>query len=632
MRAVLLSAIRGWIALALVLACTVSSTSQAADGAASIRGMIGLGTWATQAEFKDITVTRNGETLFASDPARGLNGWKVIRGNWEVVDGALRQTSEREDARIVIGDPTWSDYTLSLKARKIDGNEGFLVCFGLTNTTVKSWWNLGGWRNTRHAMESPGLSTEGVEGNIQTGRWYDIRIELKENTVRAFLDNQLIHELAQVPAQRYFSHALIPDLIADPSVVEIDGTFYCNATTDGAGAGLSTSGLPVTWKSKDFLNWSFSGSIFPADFTAKYWAPSNLVRKDGRYYLFPTLNNKITAVVADSPEGPFHPIAGSSLQAFPIKVGNPIDAEVFTDDDGASYMVWSQRGIGKLKPDFSGFDGKQTLIRTKRGGYSEGPYLFKRKGIYYYLYTLEGNENYRYAYMISRASPMGPWEAPEQDIIATTDHARGIFGPGHGCFFNPRGSDQWYFVYLEFGLAGTNRQVHADKMNFNADGTIQPIQLTSEGVGALREDINKGRSNLALSSKASASSTADEYRVPVIADPRLNRYEDYPASNAVDGANGSRWMTAQGDSSPWFQIDLGDIRDVSRTELYFVKPTAGHAYRIEHSTDGVTWQRFGGHEDVVVKSPHVDENRIRTRYLRVTILHGTAGLWEFRVY
>lgn len=95
---------------------------------------------------------------------------------------------------------------------------------------------------------------------------------------------------------------------------------------------------------------------------------------------------------------------------------------------------------------------------------------------------------------------MGPWEAPEQDIIATTDPGAKIFGPGHGCFFHPQGSEQWYFVYLEFGRGGTTRQIYADKMNFNTDGTIQPIQLTKAGVGAPRPDTEPSP-NLAFDCK-----------------------------------------------------------------------------------------------------------------------------------
>lgn len=439
--------------------------TQAAD---AISGLVGVGTWGTQAEYKDIKVVKDGQTLFVGDFSNGLQGWKTTRGRWEVVDGAVRQTSNDEDARALVGAPSWSNYTLTLKARKLGGNEGFLILFGLPapEARVKSWWNLGGWGNTRHAVEAPGLFAESVPGKIETGRWYDLKVELSGNTVRAYLDNQLIHTASKPSdkdAQREFGHALIPDLIADPSIAEFDGTFYLYATTDGMGQGLATSGLPVVWKSKDFLNWSFSGSIFPANFDAKYWAPSAPILKEGRYYLFPTLDNRITAVVADSPAGPFRTLDGKDLtktsgwKKFPIAVGHPIDAEIFRDDDGSYYMAWSQRYIAKLKPDFSGFEGEPVLIHTKRGGYSEGPGLFKRNGIYYYLYTLGGSENYQYAYMMSRTSVLGPWEAPEQDIIATTDRQLGIFGPGHGCFFNPKGSPQWYFVYLEYGRSETTR-------------------------------------------------------------------------------------------------------------------------------------------------------------------------------
>ena len=631
-----------FVGFSILLAALVSLLPLArAAGATS--GMIGVGTWATQAEFKDIKVVKGDQTLFTSDFSNGSQGWKTERGKWEVVDGALRQTSDQEDARALVGDSNWSDYTLTLKARKLGGNEGFLILFGMpsADSAVKSWWNIGGWGNTRDTIEAPGMWAETVPAKIETGRWYDIKIELSGNTVRAFLDGKLIQTATKPSdedAQREFGHALIPDLFADPDITEFDGTFYCYGTTDGAGAGLATSGLPVVWKSKDFLNWSFSGSLFSSNFDAKFWAPNAAVYKDGRYYLFPTLDNRITALVADSPDGPFRTLDGKDItktsgwKQFPITVGHPIDAMVFRDDDGAFYMVWSQRYIAKLKPDFSGFDGEPVLIHTKRGGYSEGPYLFKRNGIYYYLYTLGGSENYQYAYMMSHTSVLGPWEAPEQDIFATTDHEKGIYGPGHGCFFKPKGSSQWYFVYLEYGRSGTTRQVMADKMNFNADGTIQPIKLTLQGVGALRPNPEYDTPNLALGKSATASSTLPDFRVPPIADPRLNRIETYLPTNALDGSNGSRWMAAEDDTNAWYQLDLGKVCDIKRTELYFVKPTAGHAYRLDYSVDGKGWKPYGVHEELEVESPHADVKSVRARYLKLTILEGTPGLWEFRVY
>ncbi|MDQ3813986.1 MAG: DUF1080 domain-containing protein, partial [Armatimonadota bacterium] len=149
-----------------------------------IRCMIGVGTWATQAEFKDIKVTRGDQTLLASDFSRGTEGWKLTHGKWEVVDGALRQSSDEQDARALIGDPTWGDYTLSLKARKLGGKEGFLIIFGSPGDDAKSWWNLGGWDNTQHAIQIPGVPPSEVPGKIETNRWYDIRVELQGPTVK----------------------------------------------------------------------------------------------------------------------------------------------------------------------------------------------------------------------------------------------------------------------------------------------------------------------------------------------------------------------------------------------------------------------------------------------------------------
>lgn len=628
------------IALAFALVGSSSLLLAAND---AISGLVGVGTWSTQAEFKDIKVAKNGQTLFESDFSKGLEGWTTSRGRWQIIDGALRQTSLEEDARALIGHADWTDCTLTFKARKLGGAEGFLAFFGMpaADSPEKSFWNIGGWGNSAHAIQSPGIPESRKRGRIDDHRWYDVKVELSGNTVRTYLDGALIQTGARPSdkdAQREFPHALIPDMLADPNIVEIDGTFYCYATTDGMGQGLATAGLPVVWKSKDFLNWSFTGSIFSAGYDAKYWAPSIPVKQDGRYYLFPTLDNHITGVVSDSPDGPFRTLDGreinksSGWRPFPLGTGHPIDAEIFRDDDGQTYMLLSRRRIAKLKPDFSGLDAHVTEIRTKRSGYSEGPAIFKRNGIYYYLYTLGGSEAYQYAYMMSRQSVMGPWESPSQDILSTTDKAQGIYGPGHGCFFNPQGSPRWFFVYLEYGRSSTNRQILAAEMRFNPDGTIQPIQLSAKGVGALRPDPAYATPNLALGAQATASSTQPERRIPPAADPTLNRIETFAPANALDASNGSRWMAAETDARAWYQLDLGKVRPIARTELYFVKPTLGHAYRLESSTDGATWKLVVGHEELRIQSPHTDEKIGSARHLRVTFLQGTPGLWEFRVY
>jgi alpha-L-arabinofuranosidase len=169
--------------------------------------MIGVGTWKTRAEYKDIrVVSAEGRTLFESDFARGLDGWKTAGGEWSVVNGALRQSATDENVRAVTGDPSWKDYTLMLRARKLGGEEGFLILFETTNMNAPTWWNLGGWGNTEHGLQGAPAALH-VPGSIDTGRWYDIKIELRHGQVLAYLDGKLIHQAERKPVPRLYSVA-----------------------------------------------------------------------------------------------------------------------------------------------------------------------------------------------------------------------------------------------------------------------------------------------------------------------------------------------------------------------------------------------------------------------------------------
>ncbi len=171
-------------------------------------GMIGVGTWNTQAEYKNIRVTASdGGVLFKSDFSHGMAGWKTQGGDWAVVDGALRQQSEGTDIRAVAGDPSWTEYTLTLRARKLGGEEGFLVLFQTPDAENPRWWNIGGWRNTADALQGGGLDERQVPGSIETNRWYDIRIELARNSVKAYLDGKLINQDESRPVSTLYCAA-----------------------------------------------------------------------------------------------------------------------------------------------------------------------------------------------------------------------------------------------------------------------------------------------------------------------------------------------------------------------------------------------------------------------------------------
>jgi len=164
-------------------------------------GAIGLGAWNTQVEYTNVIVTKGEKTLFRSDFTPGAPGWRIENGTWIATNGVFKQMVIAFDCRAVTGNPEWSDYTLTLRARKLGGLEGFLIMFNVIDDQNWTWWNIGGWGNKQHAIENcvsgaKSMLGNWVPGSIATGRWYDIRIELNKSRIRCYLDGVMIHDVA----------------------------------------------------------------------------------------------------------------------------------------------------------------------------------------------------------------------------------------------------------------------------------------------------------------------------------------------------------------------------------------------------------------------------------------------------
>ncbi|TDC75423.1 alpha-L-arabinofuranosidase C-terminal domain-containing protein [Streptomyces hainanensis] len=163
-----------------------------------LSGAVGLATWATSAAYDDVAVTSaEGGTLLTDDFSNGADQWTPTTGagTWAVQDGALVQADTTStDNMLVAGDPAWTDYDLDVTATKRAGAEGFLIGFGVQDSGTYYWWNLGGWGNTRSAVEQAvgGAKAEivGDATTIETGRAYDIHIEVRGREVTLFLDGE----------------------------------------------------------------------------------------------------------------------------------------------------------------------------------------------------------------------------------------------------------------------------------------------------------------------------------------------------------------------------------------------------------------------------------------------------------
>lgn len=259
-------------------------------------GKIGVGTWNTQSEYRDLRVEKDGKVLYRSDFETGAKEWTPLGGEWKLVDGYLRQAGDGSNRRAIAGDVSWSDYTYTLKARKISGAEGFLILFSVKGTDDFVWWNIGGWGNTRHAIEvaaEGGKSVEGseVSGSVETGKWYDIRVELKGQNVKCYLDGKLIHDLTYDNSAPKALHAVASRVSSNGQIIlkvvnVSKNPIETSINLLGIGS-IGQSGAATVLRSEDPLDENSLDNprkVYPAKFTIngvstdfKYAFPPNSV-------------------------------------------------------------------------------------------------------------------------------------------------------------------------------------------------------------------------------------------------------------------------------------------------------------------------------------------------------------------
>ncbi|MBQ9945924.1 MAG: carbohydrate binding domain-containing protein [Clostridia bacterium] len=184
------------------------------DGArieeAPVTGKVGVGTWYTSAEFDNVKVTDNesGKVL-AEDNFSIQNllwNWETpTDGKWKIRNGRLNQTTTEmaytnTGSVAYFGDKEWSDYTFTVDATKTDGEEGFLIHFGVQDTENNYFWNIGGWGNTRSTVQKieNNIKTEFLattnDFTVETGKTYEIKLVVSGTLVKGYIDGELQFE------------------------------------------------------------------------------------------------------------------------------------------------------------------------------------------------------------------------------------------------------------------------------------------------------------------------------------------------------------------------------------------------------------------------------------------------------
>ncbi len=288
---------------------------------------------------------------------------------------------------------------------------------------------------------------------------------------------------------------------ADPEAAVFAGKYWIYPTTSSR---YDDQLAFDAFSSPDLASWTKHADVLaPRSISwAKraVWAPS-VIERDGRYFMFFSANDiqkngepgGIGVAVSNSPSGPFTDHLGKPLVDAFHHGAQPIDPFVFRDHDGRHYLIyggWRHCNIARLKPDFTGFepfaDGS-TFKEITPTGYVEGPFMLRRGGKYYFMWSEGGwgGPDYRVAYAVAD-SPTGPFTRVgtilSQDPTVAT-------GAGHHSVVQLIGSDEYAIVYHRrpLGLTDANhRVVCIDRLTFDDQGRIEPVRITFQGVAPAR--------------------------------------------------------------------------------------------------------------------------------------------------
>ena len=290
---------------------------------------------------------------------------------------------------------------------------------------------------------------------------------------------------------------LFPGWYADPEIHCFEGRYYLYPT---GSASFEEQHTFECWSSADLVEWRNEGVIldladvrWSTNFAA--WAPSCARNpRDGKYYFYFSAGDGagIGVAVADHPFGPFRDAIGIPLVRDYFFGAQPIDAHCFVDDDGRAYLYYGGHGhcvVAPLTPTMQAIHRAPREI-TPSQGYVEGPFMIKRRGLYYLMWS-EGSwtdSTYLAAYGTSD-SPLGPFEYRGKILENNPEVALGA--GHHSALLLPHTQDDWVVCYHRRPLEETiahHRVSCLDKLEFCEDGSIGPVTLTFEGVAAHRAD------------------------------------------------------------------------------------------------------------------------------------------------
>ncbi|MDR1601958.1 MAG: family 43 glycosylhydrolase [Tannerella sp.] len=275
--------------------------------------------------------------------------------------------------------------------------------------------------------------------------------------------------------------------IADPTArVDANGKIYIYGSLDMV-AGEYCSTRHHVLSSGDLLNWTLHPNSFASagegdavPYSDRMLYAPDMMYHNGMYYLYYCMSDGSEGVAtAGQPEGRF--VNGQKIEGV-----HGIDPTVFVDDDGQAYYYWGQFSAkgARLNPDMKTVDSATViddLVTEQTHFFHEGGFVFKRAGVYYFVYTHIGRQDRATCIGYSTAThPLGPFKYG------------GVIIDNAGCdpeSWNNHGSvaefrNRWYVFYHRSTHGSQSmRKACVEPIEFLPDGSIPEVPMTSQGAG-----------------------------------------------------------------------------------------------------------------------------------------------------
>ena len=247
------------------------------------------------------------------------------------------------------------------------------------------------------------------------------------------------------------------------------------------------------YSTTDMVNWTDHGAILKTSeisWSGGDASAAQCIERKGKFYFYISTENKpiggvsVGVMVADNIYGPYKdvlskPLITNQMTTFAKHGWDDLDPTVFIDDDGQTYLYWGN-GVCyhvKLNEDMVSIDSEITPLNAQNSsvfgpGFTEAPWVYKRKEMYYMVYASGFPESIHYA---TATKPEGPWSY--QNVIMPLEKGSNTNHPG---IVDYKGNS--YFFYHNDARPGGHsycRSVCVEEFAYNDNGTIPYMTMTT---------------------------------------------------------------------------------------------------------------------------------------------------------